>query len=1279
MKNILSPTIADLSSESVLFQAWKKTESYIRSHNWYADTMELDWQALRLPAFIKEIQDQVKLGVWKLKPLRMVPAPKTQAWETTTKGEWRPKENKKAKLRPLAHVHLADQVICTAVMLCLADRVENLQSDPNGGDTTIEQRKLLSSYGHRLFCRKEESGNLRHAWAAKKLYRLYSTDYRRFLARPDKVATEREITCRKLEQIAIISADLSRFYDRVRPDLMRMNIRSLKRSDDDESFFAFVDQLFDWTWATEDKKQVSQYSQEAEIKGFDRIALPQGLVAAGFFANVILLQFDHEVSRQLGKCILRAPKIILLDACRYVDDLRLVVSVSSSTEGVLRKALSTWLNTLLGHCAQGLHVEAEKTQVVIRGGIEHTVIPQSRTAERIQQTISGGFDFEQGMHVMDALDGFLNAQHRYSPTSEQQQDGVSTVLRGVSDMRDDTAARFAAARYRKTFRSLRPLLDAELSIESADVETDEESEESITGFTDAVISRVQFDERGLLFARELLAAWEGNPAHVRLMRIAVDLFPREEFCAHILNRLRPAWSKIVMDAGRREVMLYCLAELFRAGATETGIVRDIDELPDSATDTDVFKYHAVLLEEARSIIESALTPGKRKLGRFPWYLLQQVMLYLATRQESLEHRNLSKLVGSKTSLKRSIDVYNFYTNKLNYNGEDTARHLVLQAQSFGRKNEMIARSIIHPTAELLRGLVSISPWFTDAVWRQMSPKKRKSLSQVGQDIGLSTQASDGMHFSSSVADYAGLIHGIWHEEYNFVVITRDLLQERHKNREGVLTPWRIGCELKLIEHAPVKLRIEPGTLKIRDHHGGHDLFAVPDWCETEEERLHVEVGQVLRYLLTGSIDYFRPVPRPHADKNLPLYNRSHSSWELGRYGSFNGRAAFGPDWIPLSSWAESLLINLLRWPGCGVGRQMEFTTTELLQKLTLRVHELEKLRGSATGMLFLEQEAKWARKELQKQDRPLRVAIVQSVVPNVKDFEEAGNSDLQLNGHNIRRKHRDHLRSIIGGLHKMLEVRVTHLRGNPIHRKPHLDWVIFPELAVHPDDVGPLLMPIVRRYKCLILAGLVYHPIATSESGEQLINSAIWLIPEWSPGHGFSVRRIEQGKANLAPGSESDLPGVIGHRPAQWIIRYQWAITGTRPLLLSAAVCYDATDTGLVHDLRNRNDILAVCALNRDVPTYDKLSDTLNYLLFQGVIVANNGSHGGSNFYSPFGENYQRQIIHFHGQEQASVAFAEVHPTKFISRPEDGHQQEAPAGTWKKSPAGWKEMPQTLW
>jgi hypothetical protein len=246
-----------------------------------------------------------------------------------------------------------------------------MQSDPTGGDETLKDRKRLLSYGHRLFCRNE-FGTLRHAWAAKKLYRLYSTDYRRFLARPENVAKQEKTKLKANQHIAIVTADLSRFYDRVRPDLLHKRILEFQENREEQSFFDFAGQLFDWNGDTGDTKRAAEYADGAEPKlvGFERIALPQGLVAAGFFANLALHRFDRSLSRLMGKPITMAPGVTLLDACRYVDDMRLVLRVPKAVIcDDLEDKITNWSSTLVRTTAPGLQVERNKTHIIIEGAI----------------------------------------------------------------------------------------------------------------------------------------------------------------------------------------------------------------------------------------------------------------------------------------------------------------------------------------------------------------------------------------------------------------------------------------------------------------------------------------------------------------------------------------------------------------------------------------------------------------------------------------------------------------------------------------------------------------------------------------------------------------------------------------------------------------------------------------------------------------------------------------------------------------------------------------------
>ena len=263
----------------------------------------------------------------------------------------------------------------------------------------------------------------------------------------------------------------------------------------------------------------------------------------------------------------------------------------------------------------------------------------------------------------------------------------------------------------------------------------------------------------------------------------------------------------------------------------------------------------------------------------------------------------------------------------------------------------------------------------------------------------------------------------------------------------------------------------------------------------------------------------------------------------------------------------------------------------------------------------------------------------------------------------------------------MRRLRDTH-RGMARDDGQTVDLLVFPELAVHPDDVGPLLVPFARKHRCILLFGMVYHA-EPRLAGSPLINSCQWLIPEWTRNTGFQLRAVEQGKLHLTDDEMSLTPTTVGFRPAQWLVEYMWSSNSDhRPLTITASVCYDATDLTLAADLRSRSDLYIICALNRDVGTFDRMSEALHYHMYQGVLLVNNGRFGGSSFFMPFDKPFHRQVFHFHGQPQVAIAFAEICPEKLVNRPKTntvagglpigtGSENAPPEGTWKIPPAGW--------
>jgi hypothetical protein len=262
--------------------------------------------------------------------------------------------------------------------------------------------------------------------------------------------------------------------------------------------------------------------------------------------------------------------------------------------------------------------------------------------------------------------------------------------------------------------------------------------------------------------------------------------------------------------------------------------------------------------------------------------------------------------------------------------------------------------------------------------------------------------------------------------------------------------------------------------------------------------------------------------------------------------------------------------------------------------------------------------------------------------------------DPQQNSPPTRARQRRHLSAVLGGVHRMLQVRETHCQ-----RGSGIELLVLPELSVHPDDIRSHLVPFVNQHRCMIFAGIVFHPAA----GRPLVNSGYWIIPITRPLGSLQIQLIEQGKLNLTP-DELAL-NVSPFRPAQWMLRFFDPANQYLLWAMSGSICYDSTDLRLAADLRDLTDMYVVPALNRDVGTFDNMAAALHYHMFQHVIVANTGQFGGSTGQAPFANRHDRLIFHTHGNEQVAVSFFEIDLDTY---------RNAPNGL-KTPPAGYNSRP----
>jgi hypothetical protein len=1242
----LSPNLELLRQEFVLIQAWKKTSAYIRSHNWYADTLELDLAAVNLPAFLAGLQKQLDDPTqWANGALRIVPAPKSQEWHISSETKrWEPVDPRKAatKLRPLAHASLKDQIAATAVMMCLADRVEALQGDPRTSLADSTGRKQVVSYGNRLFC-DDDSGLLSHRWGSSKLYRGYYQDYRRFLGRPDDVAGALDPE----SKVVILQSDLRQFYDRVRPTLLAQKLDSLRRPGDDPAFFEFAKRLLNWRWDTRDRRDVESYATLSKLEDFTAVALPQGLVSAGFFANLALLDFDEGLRLAIGQEL--RPGLRLHDACRYVDDLRLVLTIGPNEDlkGV-EAFVSDWLQHQLSAHAPGLEVSSEKTVAAMFAGDERALVRQSRKMQRIQRAMSGGFDAIAGEEILEAVQGLLRSQQRFSESSPNK---TTWDFSPIPDVRDATVARFAAGRFRSAYRSLRPLLsNADDSVAGAASDSDE-APPSRTPKT-----QLELDDEARAFALGLIEQWVGDPSNVRLLRIGLDLWPADDVLKNVLSLIRPFTEPGGRKKAPRRVAWYCLAEIFRAGATETGFVENDESFP---SEIDIDAYRNVLTVEAHRLVS---LPS----ASLPWYLKQQVLLFLAARDA--QGAPVAR-VGSSPETKHYRELILFLRGESRrLNSSNTGVFSVLARRSFLDKDaasRLVGESLtprhLETIAELDPSfaieLLALKPDFTT----QISPRVRDDLSLLPETVDKLSEVSLAQLVIAQGAEC------ILRNEIALLNFSTQLLGALPDDFES-LAPTDVRIRF-INDRAPISGTFSVSVIPSRVSPVG-SLYRPPAWCE-KGERWRFHLGYLLRFILTGRPDFSRPVRPSLWKEGKEIYRSPENHWYQRHHGFFNGHSAFGDDWLPITDWIEKLLSALLHWPGC---RPTELLTVVRESKAATRLAIDERLeaiasrKGELTETLMLGLQTLFPSRD--DSTRPLRGGVVQTVIPKLP-FDP---TDLTFAAPSIRKKHRNHLSTALSAVERMLDLRETHETRNG-----RLDWLILPELSVHPDDVRTHLIPFARAHKTIILAGLTYQEII---SGQALVNSALWIVPVWSPSYGLQTLIRRQGKLNLAPAEvalNTSSTLVRGFRPCQWLIGYKWAKSETRPLWLTASVCYDATDIRLAADLRNKSDVYAIPALNKDIGTFDQMAQALHYHMYQMVVIANNGTFGGSNAYAPYKDQFRKQVFHLHGQPQASIAFFEIDDVRaFIERGANGgatasvDSSSSSTPVWKTPPAGYK-------
>ena len=1228
----IAPRLSYLRDTVILAQAWKKAHTYIRRHNWYADTLELDCSAVDLDTKLADWAAALSDGSYRPAPCRVVPAPKNAAWvfDPSMPGGWGPKKTGSTEvLRPLAHLGIREQTVATALMLCLADCIESAQGNPASSPEEALANGVFS-YGNRLYCNWMEKGRrARFSWGNANTYSRYFQDYQQFVRRPAAVA--RRVDAEKLdgELVYVVKLDLSAFYDNI--DVTRLlaclkreyaAFRKVDRSlpAADTKFWKAAAKILAFSWRDEDRPLAPLFRGGVLPAG-----LPQGLVASGFLANAYLLDFDRAMGAQakMTSSIDGDVPVRIHDYCRYVDDLRLVISAraTEADETSIANAISEWVQVQLASTtnrrgrAGSLLINGEKTELEPYSAVGG----ESGTAahmKSLQHQLSGPFDMATLQQLETGLNGLLALAELGLREDSALGLGhvpiLATVARPKLEVRDDTLTRFSAYRLTKSLRMRRSMTDLS---------------EAVEGGSARDVLRHDFE----VAARRLVAAWAVNPSLVQVLRYALDLFPSPELLSAVTDALT---TKLMTEAPTHFeecVVFYVLAELFKAGATETG-QRAVADTAFALGDVEAYRADLVVL--ALTVLE---------WPEVPWYVQQQAALLLAavghsTKMLSKEpevrlHRVLHEFLRGESKARQisTADEVSVSLVGFQLRGERKAYVDWFRKFAFGRQRQDVSMA--------LQVIGQTNQDLFEGITRPGRGNAAADAQLIPVHLGLYIDARwprnpGGLPIDTWISLARVVTHpsAVFDQENALLQLACALsdLPPAATGSPELLTPLSIDVRCSnwqnLNDPRTLKLQIQvSSTSAVPD-----PLYRTPTWCEPELAWMYA-FGRLLRSAATGELDF---TARHWLLRDEPgWYSGIRSTWHKRRMGMLHSATALGGTTTAITPWLSKLLLGLLRWPGIAADGVVETigaasTPTEFGALVRTRLAEQAKLFGASSNVPVYRYPVDWPLKD----SRHLRVVLVQGLMPATKDFADgmAGLSDPRY-----RERHRNHTAALLHLVYRQLHARDSVLGKD---HKPQVDLVMFPEYSVHVDD-----QDLMRAFSDATGAMLFYGLLGAKVPGSAAdMNAARWLVPQRRSGRRSWVE-VDQGKWHLT--AEEEALGITPWRPYQVVIELRWKDEpGYR---ISGAICYDATDIALAADLKDESHMFVAAAMNTDVKTFDSMVAALRYHMYQHVLIVNSGEFGGSTAQAPYELEYRRLVSHVHGSQQIAVSVFDLNVDDF--------------------------------
>lgn len=1229
----LKPRYRFLSDKAVIVQAWKKAHEYIRRHNWYSDNLDLDLSCVNLEDLYLEIQNdfaQGKCSGYRPSSMRLVLAPKACNGWKLDEGDFQPPEG--FALRPLAHLKVKDQVVAMMFLMCLANIIERRQ----GIALSVKKLTRLTdvvSYGNRLITDATvsleddedlvvfEQNRVSFLWGNSETYNRYYEDYQNFVARPKDVlrrVVEERIDCNC--HYYIVSLDLKRFYDRIdREELFAKVRREVEATREyDERFMDAFRHMLEWRWDDQDCASAKDAGVDDE-----RCGIPQGLAAGGFLANIYLLSFDDEMKRIVDNgCSMWSADVRfkIHDYCRYVDDMRLVVEVDGSVnvDERFKNEFVERIQRILSELCPGQEFSPQKVNWEEVGDAFACDFVSLRMAES-KVRASGTMDERSACELIE-LNRALWFDAAILDDDAVQNNSILNRIRSTHSrtrVKADRIERFAVNNWRRAYRALDGMLAQDQDMDS----------EKTSGVMSLSVLNLLTDE----FCEEILKRWAADPSKVRILRIALDLRPKQIYLAFVLDTLSQMWS---VGGYSRTCSAYVLAELYRAGSIETGFAYANEE---SGHKDEWLRYRKYLHEQVSRFSKLDL----------PWFTANQLMLYELSYDGGA---NLSRsLVVACDKIYR--ECYNLISGLVM--PEDVNNFPV---STFILASKIAAdERVIEKYSDAIR---------ISALLRQEDA--RKCLAFLSCDISpIEPQFLCEETYTSRAISSPGMqqewknLHDVVFSSANpfenEIAIVRlglalwEFLKTRRVTRSSYFTlqNLKVYCSnWESLSKASTKdcdLVIDETIADCESD--SYSFMFKPEVWERGLFAKMAQIGRLLRAAAMTGDEYskmrrqFLTIPHEENEIDTRRFFGVRSIWLKRRYGLYFDRVCLGGVHVAFSPWFSELLSALLAWPGSYVvNRYKKLTFRGLKDELQSRLMDLAQFDSIDPSCALIPVDvdiSKFCKSGGANQGK-VNIAVVQTLCPNSTSLSDPKS----LSRVSERKKARRHLSDMFEMLEKTFETHSALMK-----KKESINLIVFPELSIYPQDIA-ILERFADQRNCMIFCGLVYcqHPSISTK----LINTGIWIIPQRRAGRERrTFIELPQGKANLAH-IETD-PRLVGYRPVQWIVRgVKYTKRATRRIWsMSASICYDATDIRLAAALRDHIDCYIVSAFNPDVGLFDTMAESWRYHMYGHTVLANTGVYGGSTIQAPYKESYERILAHSHGGNQAQILLATLDLGRF--------------------------------